>query len=37
MAGLRNQLPQKQKISAAQLGSGHDNTMNERRRQPSTG
>ena len=25
------------KISAAQLGSEHDNTMNERRRQPSTG
>ena len=25
------------KISAAQRGSEHDNTMNERRRQPSTG
>ena len=40
MAGLQNQLPQMQtnkKISAVQLGSEHDNTMNERRRQPSTG
>ena len=27
----------KRKISAAQLGSEHDSTMNERRRQPSTG
>ena len=27
----------KQKISVAQLGSEHDNTMNERRGQPSTG
>ena len=39
MAGLQNRPPQKQinkKISAAQLGSEYDNTMNERR-QPSRG
>ena len=39
MTGLQNRLPQKQtnKISAAQQGSEHDNTMEEKRRQPSTG
>ena len=40
MAGLQNPLPQKQtnkKMSLAQLWSEHDNTMNKRRRQPSTG
>ena len=38
MAGLQNRPPDKQtnkKISAAQLGSEHDNTMNERRMKPS--
>ena len=40
MAELQNRLSKKQtnkKISAAQLGSEHDNMMKERRRQPSTG
>ena len=36
-AGLQNQLPQKQKISAVELGSEHDNTMSKWRREPSTG
>ena len=38
MAGLQNQLPQKQtkKISTAQQGSEHDNMIKKRRMQLST-
>ena len=39
MAGLQQNRPplkQTKKISAAQRGNEHDNTMNEKRRHPST-